>query len=80
MSIFREMPHGKTYTHYIINYSTCANGKFECVEEDCECPADNIRCETSSGYICITPEMMCDDVIDCPSGIDEVGCSMYYLH
>ena len=58
--------------------STCIAGEFQCEGEPCkeiECAEDEFLCFDAQK--CINNENLCDSVMDCSDGSDELNCSMY---
>ena len=59
------------------NCSTCIAGEFQCVGEPCkeiECAEDEFLCFDAAK--CVNNENVCDAVMDCVDGSDEMNCSM----
>ena len=59
-------------------FSTCINGKFECIGTSCkETCTDQFACKNGD---CIDPKYRCDKHSDCMDGSDEVNCSkLFYI-
>ena len=67
---------------WLPTFSTCINSKLDCVGDPCnvtECDEDHFVCEGHHKFRCLRNDYICDGVIDCPNGIDEENCSMYFL-
>ena len=59
-------------------FSTCIAGEFECVGEPCkeiECAEDEFLCFDAQK--CVNYEQVCDSIMDCFDGSDEMNCSKW---
>ncbi|XP_064641988.1 uncharacterized protein LOC135496555 [Lineus longissimus] len=63
------------YDKDMFGYSTACRDQSHLQRcEDFQCPNDHMKCPD---HYCIPVKMICDDVIDCPSGEDERKCNDY---